>query len=476
MNETILRASKLRIETDEGRVLFRNLNLTLERESVALVGRNGAGKSTLLRILAGELLPGGGEVECRGSRAFVRQRLQRSERSPGEARRARLEEALEDAPELLLLDEPTRDLDAKGIAWLRDGLASWKGALLVVSHRRAMLSLFEHFFVVEESGCRYFSGSFEALKADFNRRRRVEEQRYATRLKQFEASERRNETIVRRRRRKKNLGRLHELGRNPSRAQLGAKTSYAQESQGRAAKTRAQRTANERAKGETLRRALTVELPLSLVLPQLPEERAQANIALTNVSLSRGGTLLFRDVNLTLRRERVAIVGANGAGKTSLLELALGKQSPESGTARAAHGRVGVISQGAENWIRDESLLAVLLSQSGAHSAVEIADLVRAHHFPLGLAERPLASLSPGERVRAALIGLCHRATPPELLVLDEPTGALDFFAIEALTRSLRAWRGGLLVVSHDDEFLEDIHITRRVRLTNQALEMEPTR
>ncbi|MFK8004004.1 MAG: ATP-binding cassette domain-containing protein [Polyangiales bacterium] len=473
MNEVILRASKLRVETEEGRVLFRDLNLSLERERVALVGRNGAGKSTLLRVLAGERMPEGGQVECRGSRALVRQGLPMGAKSPGEARRARLEEVHDDAPELLLLDEPTRDLDAEGIAWLRSWLSGWRGALVVASHRAAVLNLFEHFFVVEESGCRYFSGSFEALKADFGHRRRVEEQRYVTRLKEFEASERRNETILRRRRRKKNLGRLHELGRNPSRAQLGAKTSYAQESQGRSAKIRAQRNVSERAKGATLRRALTVELPLSLALPRLPEDRDQVNIELRDVSLSRGGALLFRDVNLTLRRDRVAIVGANGVGKTSLLELALGERKPATGTVRTSHRRVGVITQGAGNWMREESLLTVLLSQSGAHSAAEIAESIRAHRFPLGLAERSLASLSPGERVRAALIGLCHQATPPELLVLDEPTSSLDFFAIHALARSLRAWRGGLLVVSHDDEFLEDIGVERRLHLTNRSLEME---
>lgn len=473
MSDVILRASKLRVETEEGRTLFRDLSLSLEREAVALVGRNGVGKSTLLRVLAGESQPFAGQMECRGSRAFVPQRLPLDGQSPGEARRARLEEARDDAPELLLLDEPTRDLDAKGIHWLRDWLASWSGGLLVASHRAAVLNLFEHFFVVEESGCRYFSGSFDALKADFEHRRRVEEQRYVTRLKQFEASERRNETILRRRRRKKNLGRLHELGRNPSRAQLGAKTSYAQESQGRSAKIRAQRAASERAKGETLRRALKVELQLSIAFPRLPEDHARVNIDLRGVSLWRGRKLLFNNVDLTIRRERVAIVGPNGVGKTSLLELALGERRPATGTVMTAHSRVGVITQGAENWMREESLLSVLLLQSGAHSAAEIADLLHAHQFPFALAERPLSSLSPGERVRAALIGLCHQPSPPELLVLDEPTSSLDFLAIQSLTRSLRAWRGGLLVVSHDDEFLGDLGIDRRLRLASQALQAE---
>ncbi|MFT5353363.1 MAG: ATPase subunit of ABC transporter with duplicated ATPase domains [Polyangiales bacterium] len=468
-SDVLLRASKLRIQAEGGRTLFHDLSLSLEREAVALVGRNGVGKSTLLQVLAGELAPDEGHVECGVSRGFVPQRLLGGQ-SPGEVRRARLEEVRRDGPEVLLLDEPTRDLDAKATRWLRDWLASWTGALLVASHHSAILSLFEHFFVVEESGCRYFCGSFDELKADFDRRRRIEEQRYVTRLTQFETSERRNETILRRRRRKKNLGRLHELGRNPSRAQLGAKTAYAQESQGRAAKVRAQRTANERAKGEMLRRGLKVDLPLSLVLPSLPEDLCQTNIELKDVSHTRGTCLLFRNVNLTIRRERIAIVGPNGAGKTSLLELALSERKPTTGTVFTAHSRIGVIAQGAENWRRKESLLSVLLFQSGAQSAPEVADVLHAHHFPLGLAERPLASLSPGERVRAALIGLCQRQAPPELLVLDEPTSSLDFLAIQSLTRSLRAWRGGLLVVSHDEDFLEGMGVERWLRFANQGL------
>lgn len=469
-SKVLLHASRLHVRADGGRTLFRHLNLSLEREAVALVGRNGVGKSTLLRILAGDEAPQGGQVECGVSRTFVPQKLFDEGRSPGETRRRRLAEARLDAPELLLLDEPTRDLDGDGVRWLKDWLGSWSGALVVASHRASILSLFEHFFVVEESGCRYFAGTFDALKADFEHRRLAEEQRYATRLQHFVASEQRNETLVRRRRRKKNLGRLHELGRNPSRGQLGAKTSYAQESQGRAAKIRAEKVASERAKGEMLRRAMKVELPLSVVLPRLPEAPARTNIELENVSLSRGGHVLFEDIDLRLCRERVAIVGANGAGKTSLLKVALGELRPSTGRAKAAHSRIGVIAQGAENWNRRDSLLGVLLAEGGAQSAEEVAVSLLAHRFPPALAERSLASLSPGERVRAALIALCHRRTPPEFLVLDEPTSSLDFLAIDSLAASLRAWRGGLLVVSHDDEFLGAIDIEQRLRLENGQL------
>src|SRR5690606_27212808 len=178
---------------------------------------------------------------------------------------------------------------------------------------------------------------------------------------------------------------------------------------------------------------------------------------------------LFGELSLQLARERVAVVGPNGAGKTTLLQVLLGRMQPTRGRASSRLDKIGVIDQGAANWCVDDSLLLRLAELTPSESFDELAARVVAHAFPLALAERPLRSLSPGERVRAALICLFAQAPQIELLVLDEPSYALDFVGVAALERALNDWPGGLIVVSHDRELLDAIGIEQRIELDGRG-------
>lgn len=498
------------VDTPEGRPLFRELSLGLERDRVALVGRNGVGKSTLLRILAGEAAVergalvrrveprlvrqdfDPGEVEravrwllerSRGDRASARAiareaaelglsplaELVGGRQSRGEARKLLLLAARLSAPALLLLDEPTEDLDEAGVAWLCRWLRRWEHGAVVVSHHRALLQCFEHFFLVAESGCRHVPGSFAELERMLEQESVAREQQYVKNLEVLDQQERRNEQIRRRRQRKKNVGRLHELDRCTSKMQLNTKRGYAQESQARVARIREDRIQAVRGWAKATRRALTVSLPLELQSPTLPEPDGQALVSLDGVGVVVQGRSLFSRVDLRMGRERVAVVGPNGAGKTTLLRVLLGEQQPTTGAASRRAARIGAITQGATDWIADESLMSRLLERSAATSLEELAGVLTAHKFPLALAQRPLGSLSPGERVRAALICLFQQAPAVELLVLDEPTYSLDFVGVAALQRALRAWPGGLVIASHDRELLDGVGIDRTLVLDGKG-------
>ena len=117
----------------------------------------------------------------------------------------------------------------------------------------------------------------------------------------------------------------------------------------------------------------------------------------------------------------------------------------------------------------NESVADLLATQLEAQSPDVVAQVLRAHRFPLALAGRPLATLSPGERVRAALICLTRRQPTPELLVLDDPTQHLDFAGLAALEAILAAWPRGLLVVSHDQGFLEAIGVSCTLALGTES-------
>jgi ATPase subunit of ABC transporter with duplicated ATPase domains len=444
------------------RILVQGLNMTNEREMVALVGRNGVGKSSLLSVLAGEHRATEGEVTRRGEVFLVPQVLPPGNESPGERRRHLLEQARTSNCDLLLLDEPTQDLDQEGVEWLRWWLSGWEGGCLVATHDRRLLRSFEHFFRVAESGCRYLGCSFAELEEELEKEHKAEESRYLSRLNEMVRREEHTLHIARRRRRKKQYGRVREMDRATPRATLNQKRSSAQVSHGRINKAREAKLQETREWTRTARQALRVELPLETKMPALPEATSSPLVKLEGVGVTVDGRRLFSDISLALYRNRLSVTGPNGAGKTTLLEIMIGKREPDEGSVERDDLRIGFIEQGGENWMLSENLLDYLEPRVGHEQTLQrVAD----HKFPLALAHRPLLTLSPGERVRAALIALLSHNPLPELLVLDEPTYSLDLLGQRALTEFLKAWPGGLVVASHDRDFLEELDIDQRLAL-----------
>jgi ATPase subunit of ABC transporter with duplicated ATPase domains len=442
-----------------GRPLFDGLTLQLSREHVAIIGRNGVGKSTLLAVLAGAAEVDAGHVKTSSPPHFVPQVLRAGSvhgaaLSHGELRTLALAEARASCAEVLLLDEPTEDLDDAAVAWLRGWLRAWPGCLVVASHDRRLLGDFRHFFIASESGCRALSGSLEELETELERERVETEERYVRNLRRLAAQEEHSAHIAGRKARKRRYGRCSELDRATPRVRLNQKRSDAQVSQGRLAKVREARLDALRQWSLASRRALGVSLALDLPAPSLPEDTREV-LVLSGVSVQLTGRVLVASLDLRLGRQRVGVVGPNGAGKTTLLEIMLGRRAPSAGSVVRDLRRIGAIEQGAGDWMLDDSLLS-MLSLQGA-TADHAAKLLVAHGFPLALADRPLRSLSPGERARAALITLFRRSPAVELLVLDEPTFSLDLVGQRALTRALQAWPGGLVVASHDRAFLAAI-------------------
>lgn len=466
-----LQLDRVSIATAAGRLLFDRLELRLSREKAALVGRNGAGKSTLLAALAGRHGLVGGRVLSASPPLLVPQLLEGGSAatlSHGERRRRALREAQARRAEILLLDEPTEGLDDAAVAWLRGWLAGFRGCLLVASHDRRLLGDFRHFFVVTEAGCRYFSGSLEALDEELEREHAEAQRRYVSQLGRLAAAEEHDAHIERRKARKQRSGRCRELDRATPRIRLNQKRSDAQVSHGRLARLREQRLDVVRQWSKAARRALSVDLSLQLEPPALPESSGPI-LRCSDLTVQTGDRRLCAGLNFELDRQRLAVVGPNGAGKSTLLETALGRRPPARGVVRAETERLGSIAQEARDWQRAESLIARLRFEHPAASADDLSRCLVTHRFPLALAERRLDSLSPGERTRAALICLFERSPAPELLVLDEPTFSLDLLGQRALTDALRAWPGGLLVASHDRAFLAAIGISHYIELDPPA-------
>ncbi len=498
MKTPLIEVSHISVMTHENRVLFKDLNMHFSQEKVAIIGRNGVGKSTLLKILSGKITPQQGRVVLQTEPYLVCQYLNKQRGNPevemtlrwfeqasisskslkeefaaaglrpptqileqkafshGEFRKLKLLMGKLSHPQLLILDEPTQGLDERGILWLKSWLAKWQNGLIVVSHEPQLLQDFEDFFIVAETGCRYFSGNFETLQEELEKEHRASEIRYLRNLNRLIEKEEHISHIARRRGRKKRYGRVSELDRATPKQRLNQKRDGAQVKHGRMKKIRDTHLAAAREWTKSTRRSLGVKLPLALPTPELPKNEGPI-ITMENVSFELKGRSLFKDIHLCQERERLALIGPNGAGKTTLLEIMLGKRSPTSGFVKRKENRIGSIAQGGSDWIVDETVLSYLSLNSYVNSQETLAELLIAHKFPLALAQRPMHSLSPGERVRAALICLFQRLPAVELLILDEPTYSLDLVGQRSLTNALKVWPGGLIIASHSMNFLEDI-------------------
>jgi ATPase subunit of ABC transporter with duplicated ATPase domains len=463
-----LTARQLDLRTPTGRWLFRDLHLSLEHgDRVAIVGRNGTGKTTLLDALAERISVERGRVSCSGTRVLVPQlhlgaqdavhSQQPSPLSPGQLRRDALERAFAAEPNFLLLDEPTLDLDDAAVEWLIGAVRRFAGGCLVASHDRRLLRLFDDFFVVSESGCEHHHGSLASLLDSLAATRTSHELRYTRELARQAEREAEHVRLARKQERRKNVGRIREIERKPAKILLNAKKSAAQVNRAKLAEIQQDRLNAARDLVKSVRRSLLVQLPLDVNLNHSLPPPGPAIIHARGVPATRDDAVSDQRLDLDINRDRHAIVGPNGCGKSTLLRRLLAQEAFPSGSAYADHSRIGYIAQNAENWMKPQCLLEELCFTREDLS--KAASLVAAHRFPVALAARSFDTLSPGERVRAALIALSERKPTVELLVLDEPTNHLDLLATAELERILRAWPGGLLIVSHDHEFLRNVGV-----------------
>jgi ATPase subunit of ABC transporter with duplicated ATPase domains len=427
-----------------GTLVLDGLSLSVTPSSrIGIVGPNGIGKSTLLRVLAGLEEPDGGSVahEPPGlDVAYLVQERSENGLSGGEAARRNLEAILAADADVLLLDEPTNDLDFAALELLERFVDAHRGGIVAVSHDRAFLERMTS--IVE----------FEAE----TRRVRV----YAGGWKEFAAQR----VVARDRHEAAYAGYVSERSRLEEQALRMRQWEERGYGQGRKKK----KTKDvKKAAAKKLGRLDRVEKPWTPWRLQLSLEPTRRGgdlaVRLTGAVVERDG---FRvgPVDLDLREgDRLALLGRNGTGKTTLLKALLGELPLAAGERRLGPATVlGELPQGTGPFAGEERLLERFCALSGL-GAGEARSLLAT--FALGADDvlRPGRSLSPGERSRAAIALLAARGVNG--LVLDEPTNNLDLEAIEQLELALESYEGAAVLVTHDRRFLEAFCATRTLEL-----------
>ncbi len=504
-----------------GEPLLRGVSFKLERrDRLTIAGRNGAGKTTLLRMLAGETSIDGGElvfskgvtvalhdqrpprergmslrdyvlsarkeplaleaqlteleaamgrgdedaieryadVQARfeavggyGWRdavtnvvhglGFVDADLDRSldTFSGGQLTRASLARALAAAPDLLLLDEPTNHLDIESLEWLEQALIDLDAAIVLVAHDRWFLEAVGTAVLELEAGrSRFFKGTWTAW-------------------------------------RKEQAAREMALGRaiDKQRAEIERMERFVERFRAKASKARqAQSRVKALDKMERVERDPRDRDGLAFQFKK-PERSGRVIFELTGAHVEVGEDpvkVLLHDAELWLERgEHVSLVGPNGVGKTTLIEVLAGKRPLQAGRLSSGHNvQVGYLSQHADelNWGGARTVLEATGKQTGLNPGQSRALLGR-FMFSGDEAEKPLDGLSGGERRRLSLAILVQSGA--NVLILDEPTNHLDLESREALEDALLAFPGSLLLVTHDRALLDAVG-SRTVAIEDHTL------
>ena len=369
----------------------------------------------------------------------LRQRSQ-GELSGGERAAINLATALLSNADLLLLDEPDNHLDLVRIQWLKQQLVDYPGSLVLVSHDREIIdSVCTHILEVENSTVALEQGSLASYlerKRKRAARRQIEyvaqQQRIAELKRDIQSTEER-------------ARRFEGLSTNDHWRRIGKKVAKAAVVR----KRRLERELDEEHRIDRPRERKTIRFALA-------QHKSQRHVlALRDVNFGYGPHMLLRDVSLELEQgERIVITGGNGTGKTTLLRIALGRLAPSSGDVWRAELPFFYCDQQQAGLEADRSALEMLRSASGcSHN--------RAHHILARMmlknreALKPVSVLSGGERTRLLLAVLTH--LPVGLAVLDEPTNHLDIPSMEVLERALADYKGGALLVSHDQRLITNI-------------------
>ncbi len=460
-----------------GRPLLDDATLQIERgERIGLVGRNGEGKSTLMKIVSGQITPDDGAVVLEsGVRVSLlpqdvpdglpetvedvissgvpghvqgHHQVQRqvslmeldgtapfASLSGGQKRRALLGRALVADPDVLLLDEPTNHLDLESIEWLEGFLRRYDGSLLFVTHDRTFLqALATRIVELDRGRLTSWSCGYTTYLERKEELLRAEEKQWA----EFDRKLSEEEAWIRRgikARRTRNEGRVRAL----------------------------QSMRKERA----ARRERVGEVRMNI---QEAERSGTRVIVAKGISFGYGageagdeGTAepLIHDFSTSIMRgDKIGIIGPNGVGKTTLIQLLLGRLEPDAGTV--VHGtslQVQYFDQHREQ-LDEAKTVAEAVGFGSDHVELDgerrhVMSYLQDFLFSSERARQPVRSLSGGERNRLLLARLFTR--PANVLVLDEPTNDLDTETLELLESRLVSFTGTVLTVSHDRAFLDNL-------------------
>ncbi|GAB3276554.1 ABC-F family ATP-binding cassette domain-containing protein [Parasphingorhabdus pacifica] len=536
MSDASIICSNLSFSWPDDTPVFEGLSFTVGGGRTGLVAPNGAGKSTLLKLIAGEYQPGDGSTSVEGVLGYLPQSLpylgdptvaevlgvapvlralvavesgDASEEhfaaignewdieertraqlgrlglgdmsftrrlhtlSGGQVVSLGLVAQLLKRPDVLLLDEPSNNLDLDARRRLREVLDDWNGCLLLVSHDRALLDRVDRVAELGRDEVRFHGGNFTDYERSVRAEREVAEKNVRSAEQEVKREKREMQQA-----RERAARRAGNAARNIDKAGLpkivaGAMKRRAQESAGKSDDVHAARVGDARARLDEAERTLRDEQKIALDLPgtHVPVGRTVFHGERVRVRRDDRDVFAAGGVDLAVRGpERIALTGPNGAGKSTLLRAVSGDLEPDGGGIKRVDGRIAYLSQRLDLLDPGRTVAQSLAAFAPGMPETRRMHLLARFLFQGSRMHLPIGALSGGERLRATLACVLSAEPAPQLLLLDEPTNNLDLVSIEQLESALGAYRGAFVVVSHDERFLANIGVNRWLRLAEGRL------
>ncbi|WP_060882647.1 ABC-F family ATP-binding cassette domain-containing protein [Streptomyces caniscabiei] len=516
-----LTCTSLSFAWPDGTPVFDDLQIAFGPGRTGLVGVNGSGKSTLLKLIAGELTASEGTVRVAGEVGYLPQNVTLDTRlrvdealgiataraalhaieagdvaeehfaavgddwdveeralatlgqlglghidldrtigevSGGESVLLRLAALLLRRPDVLLLDEPTNNLDLYARRRLYDAVEAWSGVMVVVSHDRELLDLVDQIADLHSGEVTWYGGNFTAYEEALATEQEAAER--MVRVAESDLKKQKRELVdaqVKLARRKRFGQKMQDQKRVPK-IIAHARKRAAQESAGKHRILHEERLAGAKERLDEAVEAVRDEDEIRVELPYTAVPPGRTVLTLLDLELRYGARVKG---GLDLRGpERIALIGRNGSGKTTLLRTIAGELEPVAGETRT-HVPMRFLPQRLD--VLDDELTVAENVARFAPDATNNRIRARLARFLFrgARADQQAATLSGGERFRAALAALMLAEPAPQLLMLDEPTNNLDMASVRQLTTALEGYEGALIVASHDLPFLESIGITR---------------
>ncbi|MFI6938287.1 ABC-F family ATP-binding cassette domain-containing protein [Streptomyces sp. NPDC050418] len=525
---TSVSATALAFTWPDGTEVFDGLQLAVGPGRTGLIGINGSGKSTLLKLIAGELTPSDGSIRIAGEVGYLPQNvtldttlrvdqalgiaatraalhaieagdaseenftavgddwdveeraiamldqlglghvgLDRTigEVSGGESVLLRLAALLLQRPDVLLLDEPTNNLDLYARRRLYAAVQGWSGVMIVVSHDRELLDLVDQIAELRAGEVVWYGGNFTAYEEALAIEQEAAERMVRVAEGDLKKQKRElSDAQVKLAKRVRYGNKMYAQKREPK-IVMNARKREAQVSAGKHRIMHEEKLKDAKERLDEAVEAVRDDDEIRVDLPYTAVPPGRQVLTLRDLELVYGAKV---HGEFDLRGpERIALIGRNGAGKTTLLRTITGELRPVEGEVET-HVPLRFLPQRLD--VLDGALTVAENVAQAAPDATNNRVRARLARFLFkgARADQLAATLSGGERFRAALAALMLAEPAPQLLMLDEPTNNLDMASVRQLTDALDAYEGALIVAGHDLPFLESIGITRWLMLDGE--------